>query len=150
MNGAQLHLALNHFPVILSFTSLLVLIWGKTSKSPDIKKVGLALVILSAVFAGIAFLTGEPAEGILEKLPIFSKDLVHEHEEAGEAALIVSIIAGLAGLGAVWLTKKKHKLAESIYFICFVLVLMSTAAFFRTAHLGGLIRHEEIRTKIQN
>lgn len=145
MNGAQLHLALNHIPVVVSIVALAVLLWGWISKNSEVKKIGLMLAIVSAIFAGIAFLTGEPAEEVLEKLPIFSKELVHEHEEAGEAALIVSLVAGFSALLTFFLAKKKPQLALYSLYITMGVLALSSLAFLRTAHLGGLIHHEEIR-----
>lgn len=147
MNGAQIHLAINHMPVILSMVSLVILLWGCVSKSHEIKKLGLALTIATAAFAGAAFLTGEPAEDVLEKLPTFSKELVHAHEEAGEFALIVSIIAGLSALAAFYLSKKKPLFFSHGLIITSIILFLSIFSFLRTAHLGGLIRHEEIRTQ---
>jgi uncharacterized membrane protein len=145
MNGAQLHLALNHLPVVLSLAGLLVMLWGWISRSPEIKKVGLALVAATAVCALAAFLTGEPAEDALKAFPGFSKSLVHEHEEAGEAALVVSILAGVSALAGAFLQSRKHRHAPRVFVICAGIVLLASLAFFRTAHLGGLIRHEELR-----
>lgn len=147
MNGAQLHLALNHIPVILSMVGVAVLLWGWLSKNYEIKKVGLVLVIATAAFAGTAFLTGEPAEEVLEKLPVFSKELVHEHEEAGEFALIVSIIAGVSAAGTYYLSKKKTQFFSHGLIVTMIILVLSCFTFLRTAHLGGLIRHEEIRTQ---
>lgn len=147
MNGAQLHLALNHIPVILSMAALAILLWGWLSKSYEIKKVGLVLAMVTAVFAGTAFLTGEPAEDVIEDLPAFSKELVHEHEEAGEAVLIVSIVAGLAAAATAFLIKIKHPLSIYVFAITTLLILACTLAFLRTAHLGGLIQHPEIRSE---
>lgn len=146
MNGAQLHLALNHLPVVLSWAALAVMLWGWLTKNPEIRKVGLVLVIATAVFSGAAFWSGEPAEEVLEKLPAFSKELVHEHEEAGEAALIISILAGVSALAASALAKKKPRLSRYALPITIALALLSSLSFLRTAHLGGLIRHEEIRS----
>jgi len=150
MNGAQLHLALNHLPVVLSIISFGTLLWGSFGKNFEIKKVGLIFVTLTAIFAGIAFLTGESAEEVIEKLPSFSKELVHEHEEAGEAALIVSIIAGVASLAALYLSKKKSPFFSNAFVITVILILISLTAFLRTSHLGGLISHEEIRPTSAN
>lgn len=150
MNGAQLHLALNHIPVILSMTGVAILLWGWLSKSYEIKKVGLVLVMATAAFAGTAFLTGEPAEDVLKTLPVFSKELVHEHEEAGELALIISMIAGAFAMGTFFLSKKKPALFSYGLVLTIILLALSSIAFLRTAHLGGLIRHEEIRKSIIN
>ncbi|MBS1958498.1 MAG: hypothetical protein JST80_03410 [Bdellovibrionales bacterium] len=145
MNGAQLHLALNHIPVVLTMAATAVLIWGWFGKNPEIKKVGLILVFATAVFAGAAFLTGEPAEDVLEKLPVFPKELVHGHEEAGELSLVISILAGLSALATLYASKKNSRFFHRALIATTIIALLSSLAFVRTAHLGGLIRHEEIR-----
>ena len=147
MNGAQLHLALNHFPIILSFVAVAISCWGLLCKNAEIKKVGLSLIIATSVFAGIAFLTGEPAEEVLEKWPSFSKELVHEHEEAGEAALIISIAAGVFAIATVILNKKRSSIAHYAFLLSLAIATLSVFAFLRTGHLGGIIKHEEIRTE---
>lgn len=48
MNGAQIHLALNHFPIAGTFLALIILLWGFFSKKEQIKTVGIALIIISA------------------------------------------------------------------------------------------------------
>lgn len=148
MNGAQLHLAINHFPIVASFLTLLLLAWGWLSKSSELKKVALAFVILGAVFAGAAYLTGEPAEHILEKFPGFSKNLVHEHEEAAEFALIISCLSGLVAIAALYFSKSNQKIFRYAFFAVAALTLLSCAVFLRTAHLGGLIKHDEIRSAV--
>lgn len=122
-----------------------ILIWGWAAKSFEIKKVGLALSIATAFMAGAAFLTGEPAEEVLEELPVFSERLVHDHEEAGEFALILSIVAGLSACAAIYFSRKKPQWLSYGLIFTITLLLLSSIAFLRTAHLGGLIRHEEIR-----
>ena len=146
MNGAQLHLALNHFPVVISLLSLVLLLWYWAGKSPDLKNAGLAFVILGGAFTGIAYFTGEPAEGVIEKLPGFSESLVHEHEEAAEFALIISGISALHAFAVFMLSRRKPKLAFGALIVVTTLTLLNCAVFLRTAHLGGLIKHEEIRT----
>lgn len=145
MNGAQLHLALNHVPVVLSLVAFFVMFWGALNRNAEIKSVGLSLAVATAVFAGFAFWTGEPAEHVLRDFPQFSKELVHEHEEAGETVFIVSILSGCLALAAAWFAHKKNRFAAHALWACLILTGVSSAGFLRTAHLGGLIRHEEIR-----
>lgn len=75
MDGAHFHLMLNHFPIIgMTFASpLLLLAWG--TKSEDLIRVGLGLVSLTGLLAVATFLTGEPAEEVVENLPGVAKRL---------------------------------------------------------------------------
>lgn len=87
MDGAHFHLMLNHFPIIgMTFASpLLLLAWG--TKSEDLIRVGLGLVSLTGLLAVATFLTGEPAEEVVENLPGVAKRLITIHEEAAEKSL---------------------------------------------------------------
>jgi FtsH-binding integral membrane protein len=145
MNGAQLHLALNHVPVVLSMAGLAVLLWGTVTKNADIKKVGFTLAILTAICAGAAYLTGEPAEDVLKKLPDYPRPFVHAHEDVAEIALIVSIIAGVFAAAALYLGKIKNKFSSLTGLITIALLVIASLAFLQTAHLGGLVVHKEIR-----
>lgn len=145
MNGAQLHLALNHLPVVTAFLTLLLLVWAWGSKSTDIKKAGLLFVLLGAFFAASAYLTGEPAEDVLKSLSIFPRDLVHEHEEAAEFALIINSCAAILALASLYFSKSKQKISHYAFIGTVILTCLSSAAYLRTAHLGGVIKHEEIR-----
>jgi uncharacterized membrane protein len=143
MNAAQIHLAINHLPVVLSVTGLAITLWGLLAKKPEIKKVGLVLMIATAVFAVAAFLSGDPAEDFLEMLPNFSESIVEAHEERGEVAFFVSLMAGAAALASLLIKQKKlqrYALAATMLF-----GVAASVLFLSAAHLGGLIRHEEIR-----
>lgn len=145
MNGAQLHLALNHFPVVTSVLSLLLLVWAWLSKSPDLRKAGLLFVVLGALFAGGAYLTGDPAEDVLKVFPGFSRNLVHEHEEAAEFALIIDVVSAAVALASLFFAGTKRKVSHYAFIAAIALTALSSAIFLRTAHLGGLIKHDEIR-----
>lgn len=145
MNGAQLHLTLNHLPVVTSLLTLILLIWAWASKSPDLRKAALSFVILGAIFTIATYLTGEPADQVLEKLPGFSESLVHEHEEAAEFALIVSCVTALAAIASLYFSKSRQKFSSQAFLAVIALTILSSSVFLRTAHLGGLIKHDEIR-----
>jgi hypothetical protein len=62
MNGAQLHLMLNHLPVMGALFSLLLLGWSLTRRSTEIQKLALGGALLAGLSSVPAYLTGEPAE----------------------------------------------------------------------------------------
>lgn len=66
MNFAQVHLMLNHLPVFGVGFALIVLLAGLIVRSWGVAVVGLVTYILSAAVAVIVYLTGEPAEKIVE------------------------------------------------------------------------------------
>ena len=73
MNGAHLHLLLNHFPLIGFVFSLLILGLGYVRANENFVRVGLLVILVSGVLAAPAYLAGEPAEDVIEKLPGFSE-----------------------------------------------------------------------------
>lgn len=145
MNGAQMHLMLNHLPVMGALFSLLLLAWAVIRRSPELLKVALIAVLLAGLSSVPAYLTGEPAEEVIEHMPGVDEAFIEEHESMGKFALVSGIglaIAATIAL-AVGLTKPNYLLAGAI-----VVGLLNALVFGvmgYTAHLGGMIRHPEIR-----
>ncbi|MGD9522233.1 MAG: DUF2231 domain-containing protein [Gemmatimonadales bacterium] len=146
MNGAHLHLALNHLPIFAIVFALLFLGFGLARRHPAIIRAGLLLVALGAAGAGGAFLTGEPAEEVVEDQPGITESRIHEHEEAGEFALWVTIAAGVAALAALWQARSRSEgPGRGATGVAVALALVALATLARTAWLGGEISHPEIR-----
>jgi uncharacterized membrane protein len=150
MNAPQLHLLLNHFPVLIPVIGIFLLLIGILFKLDWLKETAAWFFVLAALFAIPVFLSGEPAEELIEKLPGVSKSLIHEHEEMAEAALIVIEVLGLASLVVAAGVRLKKTFASRSWAWAVLLVLSFVTAGLMgwTAHLGGVIRHEEIRSKI--
>lgn len=147
MNGAHLHLVLNHFPLVGMFFSIIVLAVSFRIKNDSIKRLGLFLVVLTGVFTVASFLTGEPAEEVVEHLAGISKDLIHDHEEAAEkAAWIIWVTSVLSLVGLIFEIKKK-KILPWIVPVVFVLSIVSVVTMSWSNNLGGKINHQEIRAK---
>ena len=146
LGAAQLHLALNHLPVIGVLIATIVLIVGAGARSTQLKSFGLALLVCAAVTAVPAYLTGEPAEEAIEDRPGISKSLIERHEEAAETALAATLVAG-AIAAAAWLSLRSGRLriAHGAFALALVASLGATGLLAWTAHLGGQIRHDEIR-----
>jgi uncharacterized membrane protein len=145
ISAAQVHLALNHLPMGLALVGVPLLGIALWRRSSELKAVGSLLLILAAVAAVPTFLSGEPAEEIVEHLPGVSKDVIHGHEESGEIALIWSGVLGALVLGAMCFERFKRPLPSSVWWGLVLMGAVCLGIFVRTAHLGGLIRHEEIR-----
>lgn len=145
MNGAQLHLMLNHLPVMGALFSLLLLGWGLIRRRAEIQKVALVAVLLVGLSSIPVYLTGEPAEHIVEDFTGVDEAALEEHESMGKFALWCGV--GLAVIAAVALgagMRSPHWLTAGV-----VVVWLANGLVFGvmgyTAHLGGLIRHPEIR-----
>ena len=151
MNQAHLHLLITHLPVFGSIIGALVLIYGLWTKSNHTKNAAYFIFILSAIGAGIAYLTGEGAEDAVEHLQGVTGNLIEIHEDAAMYALISLIVLGGMSLIALVVSRFKIPFAKSTSTIILLFSLVSFGLVARTGYLGGQIRHTEIATgAIQN
>ena len=90
------------------------------------------------------FLTGEPAEEVVEHLPGISEPAIGEHEEAAEVAAIVTGLAGLLGLWLLVARRGGRQAPTWLLAATFVVALVAAGLMARAANLGGYIRHPEI------
>ena len=146
MNGAHLHLAFNHLPIIFPVVGLIVLIGGFIFKSEIVKRVAFFIFIFGAILTIPAFGSGEGAEEVIEQLPGIDKKIIHAHEEKAELFAILSYLLGAISLFALWANWKKKTFANiaAITVFIFAIVVMYFAKV--TGTTGGEIRHTEIRS----
>lgn len=145
MNGAQLHLALIHFPVAGVFFALLLLAHAFWKKNGDVLNVALGFLVLTGLAGLAAYWTGEGAEEVVDKAASVAGGWIHTHEEAAEAALIaLEIAAGLA-LGGLLFFRRSGGPRPAYVGAVFAATLLAAALLGRAAHHGGQIRHTEIR-----
>ena len=145
LNAAHLHIMLNHVPVFGSLFAALLIAWGLLRKSEDVLRLGLALAFVVGIATWGVQLTGEPAEEIVENLADVSRRTIHAHEEAAEWATYLIAAAGVVGLLALLLVRRRHRAARGLSILTLVVSLVGFAAVSRAALLGGEIRHPEAR-----
>lgn len=145
MNAAHLHLMANHFPLVGFVFSLLLLTLGLLRSNEGYSRAGYLVILAAGVFSIPTFLTGEPAEEILEKLSGFSEVLVEAHEEAAELAIWFIGVTTVAAAAAFWCSLKQVGTSKLILKSILALNLVSIIMIGRTSQLGGKISHPEIR-----
>ena len=145
MNAAHWHLVLNHIPLIgIGFVALLMVI-AFLRKSSELVSVSMVLAVVVALFAIPAYLTGEPAEEVVENTPGISENLIEEHEEAAEKAFIlVEAVGGLALIGLI-ARRFSRNLGNTLAVATLAGLLAGGGLVAYTANLGGKIHHQEIR-----
>jgi len=145
MNPAHLHLMLNHLPVIGVPLVAALLVWAMVRRSRELYRTAMGAVVLVAALTYPVFLTGEPAEDRVEDTVWASKDLIHEHEERAEAALIAVLVTGaIAGFG-LWQSRGGREVPRLVGGITLAGLAVGTGLLAWTALAGGPIRHDEIR-----
>ena len=144
MTIVHLHLLLNHFPVIGAIMGALLLAVALLRRSTELAKISLAFLAFIGAISVVVFLSGEPAQDALEKLPGFSERLADRHEDAALVATIVTGTIGALALAAMILYRRRT-IPRWLTTLVLVCALGSSAVMGYTAYLGGQIRHTEIR-----
>jgi hypothetical protein len=143
-NGAQIHMLVNHLPVIGFLGMVLALAVAMKVQSIDIKRFVLLATVVVGASALAPYWTGESAEEVIEHLPGVSKDLIHEHEELAEKATVFSLITAVAAGVAFFLQGRRPETLRKSIPVVFVLSLVTAGVIGAAAHEGGKIRHPEI------
>lgn len=146
MNGAHIHLLLNHIPVLGAVFGVFLLVIAALLRKTDIFRAGLLLMVVAAVACIPTYLTGEPAEDVVEGQPGVTEQFIHPHEEAAEWALITVEIAGVVALAGLVMYRRAERIPGWYIGVSVLIGALATAALARTALLGGEVRHTEIRT----
>jgi len=146
MNWAHVHLIINHIPVIGIGLLILLFIGAIVRKNKGLITVALAFIILISLATIPVYLTGEPAEEVVEDMPGISEELIKEHEEQAEIAFILVEVAG--GLALITLIARRYsdKLGQRLVILTLLVLIVSGGLIGWTANLGGKIHHEEIRS----
>jgi len=142
MNAAYIHLALNHFPLIMNVAAVLVLIIGLGARSAAVIRTALVLIVATALFAIPTFLTGDDAEHVVKRIEGVNATAIDPHEESADWAITLCSIEGVAAL-ALLIAYRRREIATWAAIAMLLLALIGTATVARTAYLGGKIHHPE-------
>ncbi len=145
MNAAHLHLLINHLPVVGLLFALGLLLAAQLRKSGELARAGIAAIVLVAAIAIPVYLTGEPAEEVVEDLPGISESAIEPHEEAALIGLIsLEVLGALAVVGLV--AFRDGNPGPRWYLPTLLALTLLVAGWFAwTANLGGRITHEVAR-----
>ncbi len=149
MNGAHLHLILNHVPVILAPTALVILILGVWRRNEEFVRVGLGLFVAAALFAIPSFLTGDPAADIVERYSGVTTQAIERHEAAATGALVAILLVGLASLTHLVREWRHGDAPPWLVPMALILGCIATVWLGVAANFGGQVRHQEIRATTQ-
>jgi uncharacterized membrane protein len=147
IDSAQIHLALNHFPVAGMFFTAFLLAIGLIFKKRELILSGMLIAVISALAIIPMSLSGDGVEEIVEHKPGVTHELIHEHEEMGEKALIIFMVTGVLAISWFALRKSRPNWERKIEVVTFLLSIISALVIAQAAHLGGMIRHDELRSE---
>ena len=149
MDERELHLVLNHFPVILSVMALLASLLAVATQSRAAWLYAAASLTIAGLFSYPTVLTGHGAHEVLEDFWYIKADSWHDHEAAAGYANIVLLIGGAFAAFAWWrLTRAKDAtIARWMQFVLVFACLMGATTVGRTAWLGGKVIRDQAALK---
>ena len=145
MNSAHWHLLLNHFPIIGTYFSTLLLIVGILLKNQTVKNTALGFFILTSLLAIPVLLTGEGAEDILDSIGLKNEYFISQHERLAQIAFWLSVSIGVLSIGAL-IGRRTINQTKIFTFIILTAGLLNSVLMTAAGIAGGEIRHTEIRT----
>ena len=143
MNAAHFHLLLNHLPVLGAFGLLLLFAIAFIRRDGSLARLTLALSVGIAAASIAVFLTGEPAEEIVEEIAGVSRNAIEPHEESARIATIAFGAFGAAAVVAL-IAFRRRAFPRWMTATAVAGMLALSGLMGWTANLGGQIRHTEI------
>jgi uncharacterized membrane protein len=133
-----LHPAVVHFPIALALVALLLEALARHPRGRPLEPAAVVLVVLSAVGAIVAVVTGDLAhdEAVV---PPAARALIGRHEDLGEIAMWALVVLAVARL--VLARLGRHRGAAAWLYL--VLLAAAAGAVGYNGHLGGqaVFRH---------
>jgi hypothetical protein len=145
LNGAHIHLLVNHIPVFTTIFGVLLVVWGVLRKSEEVLRLGLVVVVIASIATWLVTLTGDPAEHVIIGIQGVDRRMIHAHEDAGDLANMVTGAAGVVALITMVLMQRRHRATRAFALVTALVGLIGFGLVARAANLGGEIRHPEIR-----
>lgn len=148
LNIIEIHLILNHIPIIGVAVVSAYLLIAIIFKNTFMQKVSLWFLLCLAVVTIGVYLSGLGAETPVKSLPGVSNFYLQLHEKVARiAAMTIWAIGGITFLGLLFLRNRELLFK---YFVrgVFAMTLLSNALFILTGYLGGQITHAEIRSTL--
>lgn len=146
MNLAHIHLILNHIPMLTMPVVLVFFLFALWTQNKSLKKFSLILLVATAGTVVPVYLTGEPAEKVVEHFASLSEPLIEAHEESAEVSLILTLVAGGLALASL-LTVSRLGIQKFTSVAVVVITALAVGSLGYTANLGGKIRHSELLSK---
>lgn len=143
----QIHLWFSHAAAVGAIGALIVLLVAHRTRHETIFQMGYGFVLATAIIAAVAYFSGPEAYELLEQLePALETAWIEDHAVIGRFAFVVLVLVGVLDLGAL-MQYLQGEVPSRLQRLSILGGLIAAAALLIWAsHLGGLIRHPEIRS----
>ncbi len=150
MDGQALHLAVNHFPIILALVGTAAALLAFVTRKRGVLLYALATLALAGLASYPTVLTGDEAEEVLEKRWFIEKAQIKEHEESADISNILLIITGVVS-AACWyrVLRSPREAAPATWMLALIVVLgvSSSVSVAYTSWEGGFILSKNEKLK---
>jgi len=143
MDTVHIHLFLNHVPLVGGIGALLLLGWGLLRRSVDVTLAALVAIIVVALLAVPAFLTGQSIENVSGA----PHAIVERHQDAALAGMIGIQATAAIALASLFVWRSTRRYPAFGAAAVLVVGLAASVLIIRAASLGGQIRHTEVRAQ---
>jgi len=147
MNWAYIHLVINHFPIIGVIIGTALLSAGVIFKNQGVTISGLGTIVFASLMAIVAYMTGDPAEGVAKGLPDVARSLISRHENIATVGMYLMVTAGLLAGSSLFSIWKKDKSIRLLIILTLAFSLISSGTMVYIGRTGGQIRHTEFRNE---
>lgn len=145
MDAVHLHLALNHFPIILPVVGVLVMLGGIFLRTEAVKRTAFAIFISGGMLTIPAFVTGEASEDSIENLSGINEQDIETHEDTVKKFALSSYFLGIFAVFGLWSSLKNKSYAPTTSITAVMVALVVIFLAKQTGTSGGEIRHPEIK-----
>lgn len=144
MNGAEIHLMLNHVPILGTLIVAGLLVYGLARAQEPVVRAALWLLVVVGLVGVVTYLTGEAAEEVVEEALDVSHEIIESHEHFALWGLIATGVATLGALAGLFVHRTRP-IGNGFAGVVLLLTLVAFGTLGYTAYLGGQINHPEIR-----
>jgi hypothetical protein len=145
MDLTHIHLLLNHFPTIGSIIGGGLFVLALITKSDDLKRASLVVLLGIALLAIPTYMSGNGAQLGIKSLPGVSKSLIETHEGAALVAMAFMEVTGAFAWLGLWQFRRLARVPNWNLAVILILTVVTFGLMTRASNLGGEIRHAEIR-----
>ena len=145
MSAIHLHLLIVHLPVVACPIALVLLVLGHGLDRMLLVRVGYALILVAAASGIVAYYSGPPAYDQLSATLAGDKPWVEQHAVVARLAFVGLVLLGVVTTQVVLREAQGDEPQRWVRFAILGATALLCYALAWTAHLGGQIRHVEIR-----
>jgi uncharacterized membrane protein len=138
------HLLINHFPVVLSVSGLVVAVLALLVDRRGLWQGAMAALTVAGLFVFPVHFTGDKADQAMRDPWYVSRGAIHAHDNAASIAMYVILIVGVFAAYSWWRSVKRSGEIVPPWIRSGILIggILATATVTYTAYLGGKIIHD--------